>query len=385
MDYPKTVPGAGLVAGRFVDENTATGTPGSLMSAAWGNAITDEILNTIIASGLAPDETKFNQLSAAIVRLVGQNTKDPLNTTRVDVASAATVNLTTAAGDSRHINLTGSTAITKFTVAVGRCYFVRFDGSIRLTVGANISTNTGYSINAANGDTCIIRATAADVVEVLAFSPTLAPLDTVQVNFSSSAAINLTTDAPDTRHILLAGSGTITGFTVLKGRCYLARFNGAARLVNGAAIITSTGADIVAAAGDSCWLIATAANVVEVVGYTRGRFRQKPDFESTGLAITNAGRLTVAHGLGAKPSFFEAVVRCKAAISNIAIGDEIKMDAGFMDSNAANTTRGAMVSANATNLLVQFGYNTAIPIIASDGGYIDASNTNFEVVLRAWA
>jgi len=38
MDYPKSVPSAGLVNGKFVDENPLTGTAGSLIPAEWGNA-----------------------------------------------------------------------------------------------------------------------------------------------------------------------------------------------------------------------------------------------------------------------------------------------------------------------------------------------------------
>ncbi|ROO38555.1 phage tail protein [Pseudomonas sp. 7SR1] len=66
MDYPKSVPSAGLVNGKFVDENPLTGTPGSLIPAAWGNGVTQEILNVINAGELTPDETRNDQLLQAI-------------------------------------------------------------------------------------------------------------------------------------------------------------------------------------------------------------------------------------------------------------------------------------------------------------------------------
>lgn len=66
MDYPKTVPSAGLVNGKFVDENPLTGTPGSLIPADWGNSVTQEILNVIKAGDLTPDEKKYDQLLQAI-------------------------------------------------------------------------------------------------------------------------------------------------------------------------------------------------------------------------------------------------------------------------------------------------------------------------------
>lgn len=66
MDYPKSVPSAGLISGKFVDENPLTGTPGSLIPAAWGNGVTQEIVNVIKAGELTPDETKNDQLLQAI-------------------------------------------------------------------------------------------------------------------------------------------------------------------------------------------------------------------------------------------------------------------------------------------------------------------------------
>ena len=70
MDYPKSVPGVGLVNGKFVDENTATGQVGSLIPCSWGNAITDELLNVIRAGGEEPVEGEHDQLVAAIRAIV---------------------------------------------------------------------------------------------------------------------------------------------------------------------------------------------------------------------------------------------------------------------------------------------------------------------------
>lgn len=69
MDYPKTVQGVGLVDGKFVNENPATGQVGSLIPAEWGNSVTDEILNVIQAAGLEPNEQTTNQLIQAIRQL----------------------------------------------------------------------------------------------------------------------------------------------------------------------------------------------------------------------------------------------------------------------------------------------------------------------------
>jgi hypothetical protein len=70
MDYPKSIPGVGLVNGGFVDENPLAGTPGSLIPAAWGNSVTQEILNAIKAAGVTPDEAKTDQLATAIGAMV---------------------------------------------------------------------------------------------------------------------------------------------------------------------------------------------------------------------------------------------------------------------------------------------------------------------------
>ncbi|MBB6153853.1 MULTISPECIES: gp53-like domain-containing protein [Pseudomonas] len=66
MDYPNSVPSAGLVNGRFVDEDPLTGKPGSLIPAKWGNSVTQELLNIINAGGTAPTEAKDDQVLTAL-------------------------------------------------------------------------------------------------------------------------------------------------------------------------------------------------------------------------------------------------------------------------------------------------------------------------------
>lgn len=92
-----------------------------------------------------------------------------LNSTRIDVASAATVDLTTAAPNTRHINITGTTTINGFAAVAGATYFVRFNAALTLTNSASLVTQSGANILTAAGDTCVIRATANNVVEVMVY------------------------------------------------------------------------------------------------------------------------------------------------------------------------------------------------------------------------
>lgn len=71
MDFPKSVDGVGLVGGKFVDEDPASAQVGSLIPAEWGNAVTEEILAVIVASGVDPVEGDNDQLLMSLRRLTG--------------------------------------------------------------------------------------------------------------------------------------------------------------------------------------------------------------------------------------------------------------------------------------------------------------------------
>ena len=159
---------------KFTEGDPVAAVPATVVTDDWLNDVQEELISILAAAGIDPVKGTQNQVLAAINSLIANSSNDLLNTTRINVASAATVNLTTSAPNTRHINITGSTAITAFTVAAGKCYFVRFAGDITLTNGASLVTQTGANIAAKAGDTCIIRATSANVVEVLSYSPLVA-------------------------------------------------------------------------------------------------------------------------------------------------------------------------------------------------------------------
>lgn len=144
-------------------------------------------------------------------RAASSSAADFLNTTRIDVASATTTDLTANAPNTRNINITGTTTITGFTVAIGQLYFVRFNAALTLTNNSSIITQTGANITTAAGDTCILRATAANTVEVLSYARSV---DAQVQRISASVAANaLTISASglslDFRSATL-GSGAVT-------------------------------------------------------------------------------------------------------------------------------------------------------------------------------
>lgn len=120
MDYPKSVPSVGLVSGKFVDENPATGTPGSLIPAKWGNSVTQEILNAMAAGGELPDETRTDQLASAITQ-IGSQVRQAYRGAGFGY-TASEILLPGVAGHWHRINVAGITLTlpSKANVTVGK-------------------------------------------------------------------------------------------------------------------------------------------------------------------------------------------------------------------------------------------------------------------------
>lgn len=93
-----------------------------------------------------------------------------LDAQRANVASASTVNLGIVAAITRNVQITGSIQVDGFQVANGQVWVVRFAAPLVLKNNASIVTQSGYDIRVTAGDTCLLRATADNVVEVIGYS-----------------------------------------------------------------------------------------------------------------------------------------------------------------------------------------------------------------------
>jgi hypothetical protein len=157
------------------------------------------------------------------------------DTTRIDVASGATVDLSTLAPNTRNINITGTTNITGFTIAVGQLYFVRFNAALTLTNNASIVTQTGANITTAAGDTCILRATAANTVEVLCYARTIAAPGSAPL-YACRAWVNFN----GTGTVAIRGSGNVSSITDNGVGNYTVNFTTAMQDANYATQVTIT-------------------------------------------------------------------------------------------------------------------------------------------------
>lgn len=189
-DYPQ---------GSFKNRTTPTSEDGSYFEQDWANDHLAFLSSLLEGAGLTAngdvDKVGASQYYSALIQIISSRATDYLNTTRIDVVSSSNVNLSTLAPNTRHINITGSSSIAGFTLPADSCYFVRFAGPLTLTDSASLVTQSGANITTAAGDTCVLRATSANVVEVLFYTPgtpqDLGYRQTIQV-LTGSRAINTT-------------------------------------------------------------------------------------------------------------------------------------------------------------------------------------------------
>lgn len=104
-------------------------------------------------------------------------------------------------------------------------------------------------------------------------------------------------------------------------------------------------------------------------------------YTSTEQTITSGGLRTLAHGLGAAPSFFACRLKCATAEHNWTVGDEMQAELSPSGATTINS-----IWADATNVYVRYS-NTANCFNGGNkttGAAVTLTNANWRLIVRAY-
>lgn len=107
-------------------------------------------------------------------------------------------------------------------------------------------------------------------------------------------------------------------------------------------------------------------------------------FTSAEQTITAGGSLQIPHGLGAKPTRFECFLVCKTAEGGYSINDEVPVNPHLMGDGGGGS-RGQAIVADATNINVRFGSDSAVYNLLNfgTGARFNITPANWKWIVRA--
>lgn len=106
-------------------------------------------------------------------------------------------------------------------------------------------------------------------------------------------------------------------------------------------------------------------------------------YTSAEQTITVGSVVTASHGLGATPSLFKTILRCKTAEANYAVGDEV--EAGDADATPGSASARSMTSyVNSTTIGATVGASGLWVYNRTTGAPVSITTGNWRIVMRAW-
>lgn len=311
----------------FTDGDPATSVPATVVTAEWLNMMQEEVVNVITGAGLTLDKADRTQLRAALSAMMSGLSKSVIIENASFEASVV---------DGDVVRWDPGTSQFDEAVADGTSSN-RAAGIADVTNGEVVcfgETRAGLMSGLTAGQKYYLDATTAGAVTATA------PDDMVKIGIAKTAnIIFIDIDA--------ASVFDISGLT----------------------------AEATPAPDDEVALHDSSAGALRKM--TRQDF-MAPDFISAEQTMTPDTLLNVAHGLGAVPSRFSVVLRCKSATFGYAVGDEILVGYG-----AEQHDSNYLVGADAANIFaVQGAYLSFIKKSTFDAGTHTAANWRW--VFRAW-
>lgn len=186
----------------------------------------------------------------------------------------------------------------------------------------------------------------------------------------------------------ITGTTTITALgTVQAGTRRVLKFDGALTLThNATSLILPGGANITTAAGDTAIFVSEGSGNWRCVSYSKASGAAissifSSSFVSANQTITNAGALTIAHGLSARPTLITAELVCTSAELGYSTNDVLAI--GFLPSGDG-TSYGLSVVPDSTNLNVRFS-SAGQRVVRKDTGVVNTiTNASWVIVFRAY-
>lgn len=214
-----TVTDRGLIAGQtWTGTHTFPATTYGVTAAfgASGTAYaTLDFVNAVATSAALPGQTsnagKWLITNGTTASWTDTHTIAVNEAKGADIASAATINLTTATGNLVHV--TGTTTITAITIPVGAERAVIFDGALTLTHGAALLLPGAVDIPTAANDRAIVRGDTAGAIVIDYIKASSLPLLSRLQNLLCTSTLTKTSDT---------ALATIPGFTanLVAGKSY---------------------------------------------------------------------------------------------------------------------------------------------------------------------
>lgn len=197
-------------------------------------------------------------------------------------------------------------------------------------------------------------------------------------------------------NILTGGVVTVTDIAdaPYAGAVTWVKMNAAHVWDDGAIFSVQGGADYTAEANDWIRIYATTTSTFEVTVFRKSGAATLPavftkSYDSGNQTISNAGLLTLAHGLGVAPKIVQVFAKCLTTEYNWSVGAMIPLSgAGNTFDGAGATSVGFGLDASGTtNITVRFGA-VANPITApnaTSGVLQSLTSANWALVVRAYA
>lgn len=149
-------------------------------------------------------------------------------------------------------------------------------------------------------------------------------------------------------------------------------------------VIAQDGVDRFAFNDDGSFeLLTPASNPTGNKVPTAGQLPFTKEYTSPEQTIAAAGALTLTHGLGTTPKFWQRYLICKVAEVGYSVGDVTDVS-GTQD---ASVGYGLSIVPDATNLNCRYGNsaNTFFVLNKSTGLPSNITNANWRLIVRAWA